>query len=121
MAVPESIRYMDDISVAELNKYVGVSMSWWIVFERERRAVEIKFEILLKNFRWKCAFWSRRKRKVPTFDARRDGKMFARILVRSDLSTDGVQPFVAVSVIKMPVGIDQMLDRIAAKTLQSLG
>src|SRR4030095_14422224 len=89
-----------------------------IMIKRKRRAIEMKFDILLENFRWKCAFRSRRKTKVPTFDSCRDRKVFARIFVGGDLSSHRMQPFVAVSMIKVPVGIDQVLNRIGANTCQ---
>ena len=66
----------------------------------------------VENFRWKCAS-ARRKGEVPIFDSRRDGKVFPRIFVRGDFSAHRMQPFVAVSVIEVPMGIDQVLDRIA--------
>jgi hypothetical protein len=42
--------------------------------------------------------------------------MFPGVLVRGDLSANGMKPFVSVSVIEMPVRIDQMPDRIVTET-----
>src|SRR4030095_10732676 len=89
-----------------------------IMIQRERRVIEMKFEILLENFRWKCAFRSRRKSKAPTFDSCRDRKVLTRIFVGRDLGSHRMQPFVAVSMRKVPVGIDQVLNWIGANTRQ---
>ena len=47
--------------------------------------------------------------------------MLARVLVGENGCTGGVQPFVTVSVVKMPVGVDEVLDRIGTNPGESVG
>ena len=42
--------------------------------------------------------------------------MFSRVLVRSDFSAYRMQPFIAIGVIEVPMGIDQMLDWIVTES-----
>src|SRR6266446_4082548 len=102
MAVPESIRYMEDVGVNKLDGNVGVCMSWRIVFERQRCAIEAELLVLRENLCRKCALGSRRKGEVPTFNARGDREVLERVFARGDLSANRVKPFVAVGVVEMP-------------------
>src|SRR5216684_1248184 len=43
------------------------------------------------------------------------------VLVREDRCTGGVQPFVAVSVVKVPVSVDEVLDGIGAERCKRFG
>jgi hypothetical protein len=65
---------------------------------------------------WKGGFGRGREGEVPIFNSSRDGKMLPRIFMRGDLGANGMKPFVSVRMIEMPMGIDQMLDRIVAET-----
>src|SRR6266550_3505185 len=47
--------------------------------------------------------------------------MLARVLVGENGCTGGVQPFVTVSVVKVPVGVDEVLDRIGTNPGESVG
>src|SRR6516225_11240909 len=44
--------------------------------------------------------------------------MFSPVLVSRDFSADRMQPFVPVGVIEVPMRVNQMFDRIVAKTRQ---
>jgi len=109
MAVPESVGYMHDVSISEFDKYVGISMGWGIVLERERCAIEMELEVFLEDLCGKRAFGRRREGEVPIFNSRRFGKMFSRILVRGYFGPDRMQPFVAVCVIEVPVRLIKCL------------
>ena len=58
---------------------------------------------------------------IPVLDALDSGKMLAGVLLRDDLCAGRMQPVVAVGMIEMPVGVDQMRDRIGAELRQCLG
>jgi len=47
--------------------------------------------------------------------------VFAGIFVGGDFGPDGMQPFVAVGVIEMPVRVDQMPDRLGTDAIQGPG
>src|ERR1035438_1732401 len=46
--------------------------------------------------------------------------MLEGVLVRGDLRADGMQPFITVGVIEVPVRVDEMFDRIGTETFQRL-
>src|SRR4029077_3828897 len=103
MAVPESIGHMDDVTIREFDRYIGVRVGWWIVFECERRAIEVERLLATEQLCRQSTGRRRRKGEVPAFNASGDGKMFSCVLVRDDLSAYRMKPFVAISVIEMPV------------------
>ena len=47
--------------------------------------------------------------------------MLARVFVRDDFRAGGMQPCVAVGMIEVPMGVDQMRDRIGAEIGERLG
>ena len=47
--------------------------------------------------------------------------MLARVFMSNDLCPDGIQPYIAVGMIEMPVRVDQVRDGIGAKTGKSSG
>ncbi len=47
--------------------------------------------------------------------------MLAGVFMSNDLCPDGIQPYVAVGMIEMPVRVDQVRDGIGAKTGKSSG
>jgi len=51
-----------------------------------------------------------RKGVLPTFHARIDQEMLARIFLRQDAGTGLMNPFVSASVIEVPVRVDGLLD-----------
>src|SRR5215510_7811194 len=93
-------------------------MSLSVVLHCERRTVERKGFISGHYLRRQSAGRRWRKREVPIFNARRSAEMFSCVLVRGNFSADRMQPFVPVGVIKMPVRVDQVFDRIAAEVRQ---
>ena len=40
--VPEGIGHMDDVSVGKFDRYIAVGVGGRIIFQRERRAIEMK-------------------------------------------------------------------------------
>src|ERR1700731_2208574 len=57
----------------------------------------------------------------PILDALHLGKMLAGVFMSNDLCPDGIQPYVAVGMIEMPVRVDQVRDGIGAKIGKSSG
>src|SRR4029077_15834758 len=106
MAVPESIGHMDYVSIREFDRYIGVRVGWWIVFERERRAIEMERFLATEQLCRQSTGRRERKSEVPAVNASGDENICPCVLVRGNLSADRMQPFVAVSVIEMPVRID---------------
>src|SRR5260370_28314898 len=54
------------------------------------------------------------------FDARGLGKMLARVLVGKDAGSGLMDPLVAPGVVEVPVGVDQLLDRIGVDACDGL-
>src|SRR6202007_859716 len=65
-----------------------------------------------------CSRRGRRKREIPALHSRRGGKMLSCVRVREDGCACGVQPFVTVGMVKVPMRVDQVLDRIGADLCQ---
>src|SRR5882724_11623109 len=121
MAVPPGIGHMEDVSIREFDRNVRIRVGWRIVFERERRAIEMERFLASEQL---CRQGTGRrgwKGKIPAFNSCGRGKMFPCVLVRGDFSAHGMKPLVAVRVIEMPVRIDQMLDRVRAETGERFG
>ena len=62
----------------------------------------------------------RKKIIVPILDALHLGKMLARDFMSNELCPAGIQAYVAIGMIEMPVRVDQVRDGIGAKTGKSL-
>ena len=54
------------------------------------------------------------------FDARRLGKMFARVLMRQDAGSGFMDPLVAAGVVEVPVRVDQLFDGIRVDAREGL-
>src|SRR5262249_11530404 len=52
------------------------------------------------------------KREVPALHSRRGGEMFSCVRVSQNGCARRVHPFVAIGVVKVPMRVDQMLDRV---------
>ena len=63
----------------------------------------------------------RKKIIIPILDALHLGKTLSRVFMSNDLCPDGIQPYVAVGMIEMPVRVDQVRDGIGAKSGKSFG
>src|SRR4029079_3052312 len=87
-----------------------------IALQRKRRSIEMKRLVSSNDICRQSASWRRRECKSPMCNASADGKMFAGVFVGSDFGAYGVQPFIAVSMVEMPVRVDQMLYWIIANT-----
>src|SRR5262245_31829962 len=92
-----------------------------IIFERDRGTIDVQGLFVGKNFTWNRAGGGRRKSKVPPFHSRRCRKMLPGIFVGENVRAVLMHPFVAVAVIKMPVGINEMFDGIGTQLCQSVG
>jgi hypothetical protein len=58
---------------------------------------------------------------VPVLDPLDTGKVLAGILLRDDLGSNRMQPFVAVGMVEVPVRVDEVGDWIDAELRQRLG
>jgi hypothetical protein len=58
---------------------------------------------------------------VPVLDALNFGKIFSGVDVADDLGADRMQPFVAVGMVEVPMGVDQMGDGIGPEVGERLG
>ena len=82
--------------------------------EGNRRPVESYSPLVCKNFRRNCSGGRGREGKVPPLNSRRCREVLSRVRVRENNCTRGVQPFVAIGVVKVPMRVDEVLDRIGA-------
>src|SRR4030095_2841516 len=90
-------------------------------FQRQRCSVEMECFILRKHFCRQSAGGRWWKCEVPIFNARRFSEMFTRVLVCGYFRAHRMKPFVTVSVIEVPMRVNQVLDRIAAEGIERLG
>src|SRR5258708_28064982 len=96
-------------------------MSRTVVFQEKRSSIDMKLLLFFEELRGQCSFRRGRKREIPTFDSCAHRKVPARILMSCYLSANRVKPFVAVRVIEVPVGVDEVPDGIGADVGQCLG
>src|SRR5260370_42124177 len=104
-----------------MNGDVAVSVGGRVVFEGNSRPIELHNPLIFKDFRRNCSGGRGRKGEVPALDSRRGGKMLSCVLVSKNGCTSGVQPFVAVGMVEVPVSVDEVLDRIGANRCKRLG
>src|SRR5664279_6458849 len=73
-----------------------------------------------KNFAGDSGRRQRKEVIVPFLDTLYFGQMFPGVLLSDDLCSNRMQPLVAVGMIEMPMGVDQMCDRIGTEIGESL-
>src|SRR5215813_258024 len=116
VSVPPGVAGMKDISFSEISRDVAIGMSWAAIFERDSSAVEMKRFVGVEHFSRNRPRRPWRESEVPIFNSRAGGKMSLGVFVSGNSRTRGMHPLVAVSVIEMPMRVDQMLDRIGIET-----
>jgi hypothetical protein len=105
---------VENIGLRKKNGDVAVGVCRSVVFEGNRRPVELYSPLVRKNFRRNCSGGRGREGKVPTLNSRRSREVFSCVRVSENNCTRRVQPFVAIGVVKMPMRVDEVLDRIGA-------
>jgi hypothetical protein len=100
---------------------ISLSVCRPVILQVDRRTVELQLALACKHFTRNSTRGVSEEIIVPVLHSLNYGQMLARVLLRDDLRTDRIQPFVAVGVIEMPVRVDQVRDRVAADIGQGLG
>src|SRR5437868_13499896 len=99
MTVPPGVAGVKDLSLNEIGRYVAVSVAGSVVRERDSGTIKVQRFFLIEDLcrnRARGRWW---EREVPTFHARRGGKVFSGILMREDGRAIHMHPFIAVGVI----------------------
>jgi hypothetical protein len=112
---------MEDVGFGKGDGDIAVGMGRAVIFERDRRTVELQLALVGDDFARNCTARRGQEIIIPVLDALDFRQMSFRVLMGDDPGAGRVQPFVAVGVIEMPVGVDQVRDRLAAERLQRLG
>jgi hypothetical protein len=87
------------------------------MFEGKCRAIQSQSLLGGENLGRNGCQWWRRKVEIPVFDPLGYQEMLVSVLVGDNGYPFGVQPLIAVRVIEVPVGIDQVSDRIPAEAV----
>src|SRR5262245_44463554 len=93
---------------------VAIGVGRRIMLEGNSRPIEFQSLLILKNFSGNCSGGPGRECEVPTVHSRRSGEVLSCIRMSENGRTCGVQPFVAIGVVKVPMRVDQALDWVGA-------
>src|SRR5215831_4947715 len=114
VAVPERVTDVENIGVRKVNGDIAVGVGGGVVLEGNRRPIELHSPLIIKDFCRNCSWWRWREGEVPALHSSGVGEALSCVRVSENECTLGVQPFVAIGVVKVPVGVDQLLDRVGA-------
>ena len=112
---------MDDVGLLEEHRDVAVGVGGSVILERDRRVVEAQRPLAGKQIGRQSGCRKRLKIVAPVLHPLDRQEMLARVFMRQDGGAEFVQPFVAVGVVKVPVRVDQVRDRLWAKRRQRCG
>jgi len=112
---------MENIGVCKVHGDVSIGMSGPVILQGDTRSIELQSPLLIEDVCGNCFSRRGRKGEVPAFHSSRCGKALFRIRVSEDRCTGGVQPLVTISVVEVPVSIDELLNGIGADRGESLG
>src|SRR5262252_7529918 len=112
---------MENIGVCKVNRDVAIGMSGPVILQGDTRSIELQSPLFIEDVCGNCRSWRGRKGEVPAIHSSCGGKAFFRIRVSEDRCTGRVQPLVTISVIEVPVCIDELFDGIGADRGESRG
>ena len=78
------------------------------------RAIKLQSPLIIKDFCRNCSGWRGRKGEAPALHSRRSGEVLSCVRLSEDCCSSGLQPFVAVGMVKVPMRVDQVLDGVGA-------
>src|SRR3981189_3174058 len=87
-------------------------MTGAVVFERDSGSIEMQNVVPFEYFGWDCSCRGRRESKLPVFDERAFREVLAGVLVSDDGCPFGVHPFISVSVVEVPIGVNEVFDGV---------
>ena len=112
--VPECVARVEYVGIDKVNGNVRIRMRIAIVPEHCGRTIYVDFVLVMENRRRKGRRWRGGEREVPCLNSGITRKTLAGIFMSNYGCPCIVQPRIAVRMVKVPVSIDQMLDRIGA-------
>src|SRR5260370_779826 len=121
VAIPEGVSEVEDIVLCRKNGDVAVGVCGSVGLEGDSRAVELHSPLIVEDFRRNCSGGRGREGEVPALNSRRSREVLSRVRVRENNCTGRVQPFVAIGVVKVPMRVDEVLDRIGADGCKRVG
>ena len=111
VAVPPGVAAVKDLSLNKIGRYVAVSVARPVVREHDSSTIKVQRLFVIEDFGGNRVCGRRRKGEVPIFHPRGCREVFSSILMREDCRAVRMHPLIAVGVIEMPVGIDEMFNR----------
>jgi hypothetical protein len=105
---------VENIGRCKMNEDVAVGVGGSVVLEGNSRPVELHSPLIFKNFRRNRSGGQGREGEIPTLNSRRGREVLSRVRVSENNCARRVQPFVAIGVVKVPMRVDEVLDRIGA-------
>jgi hypothetical protein len=100
------------VCIGESHGNVAVGVCRPVILQRERRPVDFDGPVGREDVGRNGACRRCRKIEVPVFHPLRPRQMIAGIFVRKDRGAFTMQPLITVGVVKVPMRVDQKLDRI---------
>src|SRR5216684_1072898 len=109
--IPKDIAERHHIRFREVNRDVTVSMAGTKALEHDGLAIKLECLVRFESDGRPAAYRPGLKSVVPLLYSRSRGKALQCVFLGDDCSAKTVHPFIAVGMIPMPVGIDQILER----------
>jgi len=120
-AVEPGVAGVEDVGFGEVDRDVGVGVGGVVMLEVEGFAVGGEHIIVGEDEGGKGVGWEGWEGGVEDGDDLRVAEAEAGLLVGDDLSSDRVDPLVAVGVVVVPVGVDEVLDGVGADGGEGFG
>ena len=106
---------------AESDGNVAVGVGGAVVLEVDRLAIEAETALARKHFARESVRRRGNKVVVPVLDSLDVREKPESVFVRDYLGADRIQPSIAVGMVEVPMGVDQVRDRIGAEIGERLG
>jgi hypothetical protein len=91
------------------------------MFQVERQAVQLQFVFFCENLAGNGARRSGQEIIIPILDPLNPGEMLAGIVLGDDLGAGRMQPCVAIGMIEVPMGVDQVRDLLVSEPIERFG
>ncbi len=110
-----------DLSLNKIGRYVAVSVARPVVREHDSGTIKVQRLFLIEDLGGNraCGRWW--EGEVPIFHPRGGCEMFPRVFVSENGRSISVHPRIAVSVIEVPMRVDEIFDRPRIHLSESVG
>src|SRR5438128_2129964 len=121
VTIPPCVTRVEDVGIGEVHGYVAVGVSRRVVLKSNGSAIQLHRLLFPKHCRGNGSCRCGWKGEVQALDSCCGREMLARVLVGENDCARGVQPFVTVGVVKVPVGVDEVCNRVGTNPGESVG